>query len=82
MKKVLLLLIVAGMVYAALSYHFILTDHSIQVLKKTALTFDNTYVDARGGKKSQLFLNPALLKAGVRDLFRDDGVTIQKPIQK
>ncbi len=82
MKKVLLLLIVAGIVYAALSCHFILTDHSIRVLKKTNLTFDDTYVDARGGKQAELYLNPALLKAGVRNLFKDDGVTIQKPIQK
>ncbi|MDZ7697860.1 MAG: hypothetical protein U5R49_13365 [Deltaproteobacteria bacterium] len=78
MKKILLLLIIAGIVYAALSYHFILTDHSIKVLKKTALTFDNTYVDARGGKQAELYLNPALLKAGIRNIFKDDGVTIQK----
>lgn len=78
MKKLLLLLIAAGGVYGALSYHFILTDGSLKVLKKTSLTFDSTFVDARGDKRSQLLLNPELLKAGVRNLFKADGVTIKK----
>jgi len=78
MKKILLLLIIGGIVYAALSYHFILTDNSIKVLKKTNLTFDNTYVDARGRKQAELYMNPALLKAGIRNIFKADGVTIQK----
>ena len=78
MKKIILLLIMAACVYGALSYHFILTDHSVKILKKTDLTFDNTFVDARGAKKSRLFLDPALLKAGVRDLFKEDSVTIGK----
>lgn len=74
----LLLLIVAGIVYGALSYHFILTDNSIKVLKKTELTFDDTVVDARGARRAQLYLNPSLVKAGIRNLFNDDGVTIKK----
>lgn len=79
MKKLILLLIAAGCIYGALSYHFILADGSIKVLKKTTLTFEHTFVDARGEKRSQVYLNPALLKAGIRNLFKDDGLTIKKP---
>ena len=78
MKKVFVLIIAAVCVYGALSYHFILTDESVKILKKTDLTFENTFVDARGTKKAKLFMNTALLKAGVRDLFEDDGLTIGK----
>jgi hypothetical protein len=53
-------------------------DSSIKVLKKADLTFDNTFVDARGAKKYKLYLNPALAKAGVKDLFKDESVTIGK----
>ncbi|MBW2631988.1 MAG: hypothetical protein JRC90_09585 [Deltaproteobacteria bacterium] len=74
MKKILIVLIIGcGFVFGALNYHFILTDKSIKVLKKVDLTFDNTFVDARGAKKIKLYFNPALVKAGVKDLLKDVG---------
>ena len=79
MKKILLILIIAGaFAFGTLNYHIILMDTSIRVLKKTDLTFNNTFVDARGAKKYQLLLNPALVKAGVKDLFTDESITIGK----
>jgi hypothetical protein len=53
-------------------------DSSIKLLKKADLTFDNTFVDARGAKKYKLYLNPALAEAGVKDLFKDESITIGK----
>lgn len=78
MKKLFFLLIVGACVYGAFSYHFILMDGGIKILKKTQMTIDDTFVDARGSKKAALFLNPALLKAGARDLVANDSVTIGK----
>ena len=78
MKKLLFLIIVAVGVYGVLNYHFILMDSSIKILKKTQMTLDDTFIDARGSKKSELFQNPSLLKAGARDLVADDSVTIGK----
>lgn len=78
MKKIFFLLILAACVYGVFNYHFILMDSSIKILKKTGMTLDDTFVDARGDKKSQLLLNPALLKAGARDLVAKDSVTIGK----
>ena len=78
MKKLFFLIIVAAGVYGVLNYHFILMDSSFKILKKTQMTLDDTFIDARGSKKSELFLNPALLKAGARDLVADDSVTIGK----
>ncbi len=78
MKKFLFLLIVGAGVYGAFNYHFILMDSSFKILKKTQMTLDDTFVDARGSKKSELFLNPALLKAGARDLVAKDSITIGK----
>ena len=65
MKKLFFLIILAACVYGVLSYHFILMDSSLKVLKKTHMTLDDTFVDARGPKKAELILNPALLKAGL-----------------
>ncbi|MEA1935743.1 MAG: hypothetical protein U9M96_02840 [Thermodesulfobacteriota bacterium] len=79
MKKILLILIIAGVfAFGALNYHIILMDTSIRVLKKTDLALDNTFVDARGAKKYQLLLKPTLVKAGVKNLFTDESITIGK----
>ncbi len=78
MKKLIILILAAACAYGVLSYHFILMDGSIKILKKSELTLDDTFIDARGSNKSKLFLDPALLKAGVKDLFHNDGVTIGK----
>ena len=70
MKKLLIFLILAGaLTYGVLNYHLILMDKSVKVLKKVELTFQDTFVDARGEKKLKLLLKPALVKAGVKDLI-------------
>ena len=79
MKKVAIIaVILAALTLGILNYHFILMDSSIKLLRKADLTFDNTFVDARGAKKYKLFLNPALAEAGVKDLFKDESITIEK----
>jgi len=78
MKKIILAVLAAACVYGMLQYHFILTDNSLKVLKKTDMTFDDTFIDARGEKRASLYLNPALIKAGIRDAFKNDGLTISK----
>lgn len=67
MKKALLILAIAGaLIFATLNYHFILMDKNFKILKKVKLTFNNTFVDARGAKKIRLLLNPSLVKAGIK----------------
>jgi len=79
MKKVVVaIILLAGLTFGALNYHFILMDNSIKILQKVDLTFDNTFVNARGAKKYKLLLNPALVKAGIKDLLKREGVTIGK----
>jgi len=70
MKKIILVLIIAGAAgYGVLSYHFILFDKSFKILKKTAVQYENTFVDARGAKKLELALKPDLISAGVQDVI-------------
>jgi hypothetical protein len=79
MKKVAVaLLVFAAVVFGTLNYHFILLDSNLKILKKVNYTFKDTFVDARGSKKYKLLLNPALVKAGVRDLYKREGITIGK----
>ena len=79
MKKVAVaLLILAALVFGTLNYHFILLDSNLRILKKVNYTFKDTFVDARGSKKYKLLLNSALVKAGVKDLYKREGITIGK----
>jgi len=78
MKKTIALLVLAVLLaYGALNYHFILTDSGLSVLKKVELTLDDTIVDARGDKKVKLLLNPALMKAGLKELLREASDSIK-----
>jgi hypothetical protein len=69
MKKILIVVIAAALALGALNFHFILTDSGPRVLQKTALTLEHTFVDARGAKKYKLLTTPALVKAGIKDIF-------------
>ena len=72
MKKILLLLIIAGAAgYGLLSYHFILFDENLKILKKAEPTTANTFVDARGTKALEAAINPALVKAGIQDILKN-----------
>lgn len=76
MKKFLILFIVAGAIaYGMLSFHFILMDKGVKVLRKVDVTFQDTFVDARGEKKIKLLLKPSLVKAGIKDVIHKAGLT-------
>ncbi len=78
MKKILAILIFTGaLAYGGLNYHFILMDNRVKVLKKVALTFQDTLVDARGEKRIKLLLKPSLVKAGIKDAIDKAGHSIK-----
>lgn len=82
MNKALIILAIAGLLAfgTALSYHFILLDNNkVKILKKDEITLDKTFIDARGARRLRLFLDPTLIKAGVKDLL--EGVEKVAPLR-
>jgi len=75
---IIIVLVLGALTFAMMNYHFILLDDSLKVLEKTEWTLDSTFVDARGTKKIKLLLNPALAKAGFRDLLKEEGISLEK----
>jgi len=70
MKKIIAGLVIAAAAgYGLLSYHFVLLDSSLKILKKTGVRYENTFVDARGAKKMELALKPDLIGAGINDVL-------------
>jgi uncharacterized membrane protein YobD (UPF0266 family) len=79
MKKIIVGLIVAAVAgYGVLSYHFVLLDSSLKILKKTGVRYENTFVDARGNKKFNLALKPDLIAAGINDVLRQAEGSVEK----
>jgi hypothetical protein len=78
MKKLLILLIFTGaLAFGVMNYHFILMDNGVKVLKKVELTFQETFVDARGEKQIKLLFKPSLVKAGIKDVIDKAGNSIK-----
>jgi hypothetical protein len=46
-------------------------------LKKVELTFQETFVDARGEKQIKLLFKPSLVKAGIMDVIDKAGNSIK-----
>lgn len=70
MKKIIVALVIAAAAgYGVLSYHFILLDDSLKIIKKTGVRYENTFVDGRGTNKMKLALKPDLLAAGINDVI-------------
>lgn len=79
MKKILLVLIIAAAAgYGLLSYHFVVFDDSFKILKKSAVKYENTFVDARGAKKLELVMKPDLVAAGITDLVNQLDTSIEQ----
>ncbi|GAB6142636.1 hypothetical protein [Desulfocicer niacini] len=73
MKGVITALLIFGAAaVAALNYHFILMDDNLKVLKKTEMTLEDTFVNARGAEKLKILLRPALIKAGIKDILEKE----------
>lgn len=69
LKKIIPFVIVAAFAYGILSYHFILFDDKLKILKKADMKLENTFVDARGENQLKILLNPDLVKAGINDII-------------
>jgi hypothetical protein len=78
MKTILLMLVLAAAGYGLLSYHFVLFDSSLQILKKTSPHYQNTFVDARGNRKLELALKPDLIAAGINDVVNQVDQSVKK----
>jgi hypothetical protein len=79
MKKIIMLLVVAAVAgYGLLSYHFVLFDSSLKILKKTGVRYENTFVDARGAEKYKLALKPDLIAAGITDVVTQVDQSVKK----
>lgn len=75
MKKFIIIdtIILFLLIAVTLNIHVVQLDHGFKFLKKTQMSFEDTYVDARGfANKIKLLSRPALIEAGIKDIFDDN----------
>lgn len=72
------LILLGGLIFGAMNVHVILLDNHLKILKKSEMTLDRTFVDARGTKKFTHLLDPVLLRAGFVDLLRAEGIPLKE----
>ncbi len=78
MKYLIVVIAVVGaLAFGALNYHFIQVDSGMKMLKKTEMSMEYIYVDARGANRYKMYLNPTLLKAGIKELLEKEGIEIK-----
>ena len=82
MKTILMMIVIAAAGYGLLSYHFVLFDSSLQILKKTSPHVQNTFVDARGNRKLELALKPDLIAAGINDVVNQVDQSVKKAVKQ
>lgn len=71
MKKIVIVMCLAlAAGYGLLSYHFILFDDTMKIIKKTNIRYKNTFVDARGVNTFKMLLEPDLIEAGINDVIK------------
>ena len=70
MKKIIILIIIVAVtIGTTLNVHIVELDDGYKFLKKTSMTFTDTYVDARGFNKVKILSKPALIEAGIKELM-------------
>ncbi len=72
-KKGIFWVILAAVVYALLSYHFILIGNTVKVLKKSELTLHYTFYNAKGKPNDAILSIDELRRDGIADLLVDMG---------
>ncbi len=82
-RNYVLIALVIGAFYFLLSHHFLFTSYSdITLLKKSELTFKNTFVSLRQQSPKQLLRINALRDAGIEDLLLEKGLVSEVKLNR
>jgi len=69
LKRILIWAIPAAILYILLSYHFIVIESNVKVLKKSKLTLNYTFYNTKGRNNEAILSVDALRKDGMADLL-------------
>ena len=73
-KKFILLFIVGAIFYFLLSYHIIIIERNIRLLKKSTLTLEYTIFSVKGKSNKNILAIDILRKNGIGDILIEEGL--------
>ncbi len=80
-KKLLIWVIVGGVIYSLLSYHFIFVENSVRLLKKSRLTLNYTLFSAKGKTNESILSIDELREDGIGDLLVEEGRLTEEELE-
>ncbi|MBW1802219.1 MAG: hypothetical protein JRJ85_16000 [Deltaproteobacteria bacterium] len=81
-KKIIIWLIVAGIIYFFLGYHVIIVGSGVKLLKKTGYNLDYIVFNAKGKGNAIIMDIEELREAGIGELLVDEGVMSEGELKK
>jgi hypothetical protein len=82
LKKIIIVAILAGILYALLGYHYIFISWVPNMLKKSELTLKYTVFSTKGKTTDAMLSIPELWNDGIGELLLEQGLITQEEYEK
>ena len=80
-NKIIVFAIVGVVLYFLLSYHFIIIDNGVKLLKKSSLTLEYTIYSAKGKTNAMIMAIDDLREDGIGDLLVEMGKMSEQTLE-
>ena len=81
-KKFVICLVLGGVLYFLLSYHFIFIDTTVKLLKKSRLSLNYTVFSTKGKTNKSILSIAELREDGIGDLLVEMGVMSEEEMER
>lgn len=82
LKKIIIVAILAGILYALLGFHYIFIGKVPKILKKSQLTLKYTVFSTAGKSTDAMLSIPELWNDGIGELLLEQGVITEQEYEK
>jgi hypothetical protein len=80
-KKLMIWVIVGGVIYSLLAYHFIFVGNTVKLLKKSRLTLNYTLFSTKAKTNEAILSIDELREDGIGDLLVEEGRLTEEELE-
>jgi len=81
-KRYLIWVVLAGILFFLLSYHIILINNSVKLLKKSSLSLNYTFFNAKGKRPHKILSIDILRDDGIGDILVEMGIISEEELER
>jgi hypothetical protein len=82
LKKIIIIAILAGILYALMGYHYVFIGKMPKVLKKSQLTLKYTIFSTSGKTTKSVLSIPDLWNDGIGELYLEEGLITEEEYER